>query len=138
MSNEGQWEILICVSITEGKDGQCTWSFESDEPGVDPETGNIRLLNSYSTMIVFTLAAESAKNFDLVFANLSPHFCITRQITAIKYGENTITIYDQNSAGLTSNQAFGFNLVARRRGDLSTPIISPDPQVTNDPNTGLE
>ncbi|ASG23908.1 DP-EP family protein [Nitrospirillum viridazoti] len=109
------------------------WTYEG--PGVDPTTGHITLPNQGPTQIIYQLAEDLQDTYNLVFANLSPTHCITAQVTQITYGDSTITINDANDwgPGATGRRPFGFILVARLNDDTGTAILSPDPEVDNNP-----
>jgi len=81
---------------------------------------------------VYTLTGNT---YQFIYANLDPWICATRQIKSIVISEtgNSITITDRNSAGVTGNTPFGLRLIARLAEELGTPIVSPDPQVEDDP-----
>ncbi|MDG3439709.1 DP-EP family protein [Nitrospirillum amazonense] len=122
--------IPITVTITPDEAGY-TWTY--DGPGVDPSSGNITLSDQNPTQIVYQLADGLQDTYNLVFANLSPAHCVTAQVTQITYGDSVITIDDANVWGATGRQPFGFILVARLNDDTGTAILSPDPEVDNNP-----
>jgi hypothetical protein len=76
----------------------------------------------------------SAPSIELVFANLNLALPdgVTAQISSITIhrDNNRIAVQFENQ----NLREFGVFLIARDDGNPNQPIVSPDPQVTNDPN----
>jgi hypothetical protein len=110
------------------------WTF--DGPGVDPATGNFRLPTYGKTAIIYTLDDECADSYQLVYVNLDPENCATYEIEHVHVHNetNSITIIDRNSFNHTRTTPFCLRLVARMTNNIGSGFLSPDPQVTNNPN----
>jgi hypothetical protein len=111
------------------------WTFAG--PGVDPATGNIKLPAHGKTAIVYTLDDVCAASYQLVYVNLDPENCATYEIEQVHTHKekNAITIIDRNSLNYTRTTPFCLRLVARMTNDIGSGFLSPDPQVTNNPNS---
>jgi hypothetical protein len=125
--------VAVNVTITENPDGGYIWDFESEYEGFDPQTGKVTLQETGPTKITYYLLGHG---YNLIYANLDPMVCATREIhnVAIDVLSNSITITDANSNGETGTQPISIRLIARVGGDTGAPIISPDPEVQNDPS----
>lgn len=128
-------DINISVTLTESN-GAYSWGYTCETSGINMNSaGTIDLLTSNVTTpvsITYTLASST---YQLIYVNLGSS-CATRQIQSLTVDPtaNSVTIYDLNSTGSTENTAFSLLLVARANGDVSGGlIVSPDPQVENDP-----
>ena len=110
------------------------WTFEG--PGVDPTNGNIQLPAAGKTALVYTLDAQCAGSYQLIFVNLDPENCATYEIEQVRTNKekNSLTIVDRNSFNNTRNTPFCLRLVARMTNNIGTGFLSPDPQVTNNPH----
>lgn len=122
--------INVTVTITV-QDGGYVWSYSGDV--TNPSTGLITLPNNNPAKITYALCPETGDQYSFCFVNLSTVHAATRQITSIKIDRTTITIHDENLPGYTGVTPFGFNLIARPLGNINAPIVSPDPQVANEP-----
>jgi hypothetical protein len=110
------------------------WAF--DGPGVDPATGNFKLPTHGKTAIIYTLDSECAALYQLGYVNLDPENCATYEIERVQVHQetNSITIIDRNSFNYTRTTPFCLRLVARMKNNIGSGFLSPDPQVTNNPN----
>ncbi|WP_044564599.1 DP-EP family protein [Azospirillum sp. B4] len=123
-------EINVIVTIAV-QDGDYVWSYAGDV--TNPSTGLIALPNNNPAKITYALCPETAGQYSFCFVNLSEAHAATRQITSIKIDRTSITIHDENLPGYTGVTPFGFRLIARSRGNINAPIVSPDPEVINEP-----
>ena len=107
--------------------------------GVDPKTGNFKLPAHGRTAIVYRLDAECTDTYQLLTVNLDPEMCATHEIEHIHvhHGLNAVTVIDRNHYGNTNVTPFSLRLVARMTHDINSGFLSPDPQVTNNPNSHL-
>ena len=110
------------------------WTFEG--PGVDPATGNFTLPAHGKTAIIYTLDDECTDSYQLIYVNLDPESCATYEIEQVQtdQNKNSITIIDRNSYNYTRTTPFSLRLVARMMNNIESGFLSPDPQVTNNPN----
>ena len=129
-------EILINVTLTENPDQTYTWSYQSEYEGFDSKTGKVTLQDDGLTHITYALLGE---NYNFVYVNLDADVCATRQIhnVAIDTVKNRITLTDANAKGRTGQKPFSLRLIARPKGDVDQAIISPDPEVENNPPNNL-
>jgi hypothetical protein len=76
-----------------------------------------------------------SQGYSLIYVNLDPWICATRQIQKVVIDPvgNSITLTDANGAGATGDTPFSLRLIARVGGNLGDPIVSPDPEVVDDP-----
>jgi hypothetical protein len=111
------------------------WAYEGE--GVHPVTGNFKLPAGGRTAIIYTLDDACTDEYELLYVNLDPEVCATYQIehVHVHHKKNSITIVDRNDYGYTQNNPFSIRLVARMTSNIATGFLSPDPQVTNNPNT---
>jgi hypothetical protein len=111
------------------------WTFEG--PGVDPANGNFQLPGPGKTAIVYTLDAQTSGSYQLIYVNLDPESCATYEIERVHThpDKGSLTIIDRNSNNYTKTTPFCLRLVARMTNDINTGFLSPDPQVTNNPNS---
>ena len=111
-----------------------TWTF--DGVGVDPATGNVTLPACGKTAIVYKLHDTCAEKYQLIYVNLDPDNCATYEIEQVNTDKDThtLTIVDRNSYNYTRNTPFCLRLVARMKNNIASGFLSPDPQVTNNPN----
>ncbi|HUB90026.1 MAG TPA: hypothetical protein VMA74_09905 [Dyella sp.] len=133
---------LIQIEVTVAKQGAgYAWSYAlmKAPPGVTVHPGHGTLYipqDLGSARIDYILNVQaSAPSIDMVYANLNVQLPngVTAQIDSI-----TIHRQDNRVAVQFDNQnqrEFGVFLIARDSGNPNQPIISPDPQVTNDPNS---
>jgi hypothetical protein len=110
------------------------WKFDGHK--VDPETGNFQLPGPGKTPIIYTLDDECTDKYQLIYVNMDPENCATYEIEQVNTDKkkNSITIIDRNSFNYTRYTPFCLRLVARMKNDIGAGFLSPDPQVTNDPN----
>ena len=68
--------------------------------------------------------------------NLDPDTCATYEIERVETDKDkhSLTIIDRNSYKNTRTTPFCLRLVARKKDDILAGFLSPDPQVTNNPN----
>ena len=125
-------EVLVTVTITPGPNDTYNWVFKSDYGGFDPDTGKVILQEDGLTHIIYELQGNE---FSLIYVNLDAYVCATRQIHKVDIDtlQNRITLHDANVQGRTGKQPFSLRLIARPKGDVNKAIISPDPEVVNDP-----
>lgn len=125
--------INIDVTITKNPNKTYSWSYESEHEKFNSETGEIQLTDKGETTITYKV---TNCEYRLIYVNLDPYICATRQIRniAIDPDGKFITITDANAIGsLTNTTPFSLSLIARVPGDLGAPIVSPDPEVINNP-----
>ena len=125
--------ILVAVTITPNADGTYSWGYESDYEGLDSKSGKITVKETGVTKITYALMSEG---YGLIYVNLDADVCATREIhnVAVDTANNSITLTDGNTrVGQTGNQPFSLRLIARVGDDTNAAIISPDPEVENDP-----
>lgn len=125
--------VQVNVTITKNDDGTYSWAFDSDYNGFDQQTGKVTLQDGGITKIRYSLLGDG---YELIYVNMDPDVCATREIhnVSIDLLTNSITITDANSAGPTGKQPISLRLIARLTGSTSDPIVSPDPEVQNDPS----
>lgn len=111
------------------------WTFEG--PDVDPANGNFKLPGPGKTAITYTLDSESSGAYQLIYVNLDPENCATWEIERVETSQekNSLTIVDRNSYNYTRFTPFCLRLVARMANNIESGFLSPDPQVTNNPNS---
>jgi hypothetical protein len=132
--------VIILVTITNNNfaspEAPYTWSFQSESSAVDPTTGNVALSAAGETQITYQLDSESATLYQLIYANLDPQPTATLQIESVQTDPagTFITITDCNCGGPTGANPFSLRLVARKKNDITSGFLSPDPQVTNVPH----
>lgn len=110
------------------------WTF--DGPGADPANGNLKLPGPGRTAIIYELDGGCTGSYQLVYVNLDPENCATYEIEEVRVHQkkNAITIIDRNSFNYTRTTPFCLRLVARMTNNIGSGFLSPDPQVTNNPN----
>jgi hypothetical protein len=110
------------------------WTFEG--PGVDPDNGNFTLPGPGKTAIIYTLDSVSRAAYQLIYVNMDPESCATYEIERVETDRDTgsLTIIDRNTWNNTRRTPFCLRLVARMANCIDSGFLSPDPQVTNDPN----
>jgi hypothetical protein len=110
------------------------WTF--DGAGVDPSNGNFTLPGQGKTAIIYTLHDGSSSAYQLLYVNMDPESCATYEIERVSTDQtkNCITIVDRNSYNYTRTTPFCLRLVARMKNNIGSGFLSPDPQVTNNPN----
>lgn len=125
--------ITIGVTVTENGNGQYSWTYQSNGVPINMYTGEIILPSGLGETKIQYVGLNP--EISLIYANLNPSVCATRQIVDMQVDRsaNTITLTDANSDGMTGNTPFGILLVARQKGNLNAPIVSPDPEVVNNP-----
>jgi hypothetical protein len=125
-------EVFVQVTITPGPGDTYNWGFTSEYEGFDPKTGKVTLQEDGPTQIIYDLLSPE---FNLIYVNLDAYVCATREIHKVDIDtvQNRIVLHDANAAGRTGQQPFSLRLIARPKGDVNTAIISPDPEVENDP-----
>jgi hypothetical protein len=108
-----------------------------DGKNVDPTTGNFTLPACGRTAIIYQLDADCTDEYQLLTVNLDPELCATHEIEHIhvQHDLNAVKIIDRNHHGNTNINAFSLRLVARRTNNIMSGFLSPDPQVTNNPNS---
>lgn len=132
--------VIIMVTITNSNPGSpnasYAWSFQSDTPGVDSTTGSFALPGPGETQITYELDSVSAQTYQLVYVNLDPQPAATLQIESVSTDPagTFVTITDRNSSDPAGANTFSLQLVARKLNDSGSGFLSPDPQVTNNPN----
>ena len=111
------------------------WTFEG--PGVDPTNGNFKLPGPGKTAIIYTLDAASSSSYQLIYVNLDPEGCATYEIERVQThpDKHSLTIIDRNTNNHTRTTPFCLRLVARMKDNIEAGFLSPDPQVTNNPNS---
>jgi hypothetical protein len=127
--------IEVGVNIEwDGEMRRYNWTFNG--PGVDPTNGNVTLPAAGKTAIVYTLDDQCAGSYQLIYVNLDPDNCATYEIEQVRTNKekNCLTLIDRNSFNHTRTTPFCLRLVARMTNDIETGFLSPDPQVTNNPN----
>ena len=126
-------EIGINISWDAGKRGYI-WTFEG--PGVDPANGNFKLPGPGKTAIIYTLDADCSSSYQLIWVNLDPESCATYEIERVHTDpdKSSLTIIDRNTNNHTRTTPFSLRLVARMMNNIESGFLSPDPQVTNNPN----
>jgi hypothetical protein len=127
-------EIGINISWDAGK-RQYVWTFAG--PGVDPASGNFKLPGPGKTAIIYTLDSACRSSYQLIWVNLDPDNCATYEIERVAtHPENSaLIIIDRNSNNHTRTTPFCLRLVARMTHNIEAGFLSPDPQVTNNPNS---
>jgi hypothetical protein len=82
------------------------------------------------------LDQECTDSYQLVYVNLDPENCATYEIEQVRVDQkkNSITIIDRNSFNYTRTTPFCLRLAARMTNNIGSGFLSPDPQVTNNPN----
>lgn len=128
--------VYVNVTIEGNPGGPYTWKFDSEYNGFNKDNGQVILQETGPTKIIYNLLGE---DYSLIYANMDPGKCATREIhhMSVDLINNAITLTDVNSNGLTGKDPISIRLIARVKGDTSAPIISPDPEVINDPNNQL-
>jgi len=113
---------------------QYVWAFAG--PGVDPANGNFKLPGPGKTAIIYTLDAACSAQYQLIYVNLDPELCATYEIERVHThpDKSSLTIIDRNSNNHTRTTPFCLRLVARMTNNIGSGFLSPDPQVTNNPN----
>lgn len=126
--------IVVHVKIKH-KDGRLRWHFDCEYEGFCHETGKITLQEEGETEITYLLWGYE---YQLIFINLDPRRCAERQIHTVLVDTvlNSITVVDTNDWGLIGSRPICLRLVARKKNDIGCYIISPDPEVENDPHSG--
>jgi hypothetical protein len=69
--------------------------------------------------------------------NLDPDSCATYEIERVQThpDKHSLTIIDRNTNNHTRTTPFCLRLVARMKDNIEAGFLSPDPQVTNNPNS---
>ena len=126
-------EILVNIQWDADK-RRYIWNFSG--AGVDPVTGNFVLPTHERTAITFQLDVESANTYQLLYVNMDPDVCATHEIeqVTVHRHKNAITVIDRNSNNHTKRTPFCLKLAARVTDNIHSGFLSPDPQVTNNPN----
>jgi hypothetical protein len=128
-------KVEITVSIVWNEETRSyTWGFVGKD--VHPETGNFQLPGPGKAAIIYTLDPACSGSYQLLYVNLDPQVCATYEIeqVGVDRKNNSITIIDRNSWNYTQMTPFSLRLVARRTNNIGSGFLSPDPQVTNNPN----
>ncbi|MDZ5650298.1 DP-EP family protein [Nitrospirillum sp. BR 11828] len=123
--------IIEAIVTIKPNGSEYDWTYSGT--GINPDTGMITLPNHDPTQITYTLCPATQQSYSFAFVNLSTAHAVTRQITSIQINATSIVIQDENLPGRTETTPFGFLLIARPHGEITDPIVSPDPVVVNDP-----
>lgn len=128
-------QVEIKVNIQQDSQGNYVWTYAGT--GVQSETGNFMLPGAGRTQIKYVLDEDCTATYQLLTVNLDPEICATHEIEHIHvhHHQNAVTIIDRNECGNTNMTPFSLRLVARLTSDITSGFLSPDPQVTNNPNS---
>ncbi len=127
--------VPITINITKDPStGEYNWKYSGEN--VDPSNGNFQLPGPGKTAIIYTLDEKTRESYQLIYVNLDPRTCATYEIERVETdrAKSSLTIIDRNSYNNTKLTPFCLRLVARTKDDIKTGFLSPDPQVTNNPN----
>lgn len=129
-------EILVSIKWDQ-EGGHYVWTYLGEGADVDPATGNFQLPASGRTAIIYQLHPDCTGHYQLLTVNLDPEGCATHEIEHIHvhHDLNAVTVIDRNHYGNTNIKPFSLRLVARKTDNIDSGFLSPDPQVTNNPNS---
>lgn len=135
--------IIINVLILQNEldPNSYKWYYQSDYNDVDEQTGTVTIHNESPLLLIYRLDKISAEKYELIYANMDAIRCATREVRQVLYSGNSAIIHMANKVPLVQDATmvenryteFRLRLVARLLGDVNSAIISPDPEVVNDP-----